>query len=138
MKRIIHTILTSMFLSVVLLFSQNGGAQLISRQPGDTFPCPGEWMPDCNPKAREVVKQLHNIKTTILPNPTRNYFTVQVSDMENTSAEIKVFDQNGILRYEVCGSAYQTYRFGDGFMPGLYLVQINLSGKQVTIKALKW
>lgn len=137
MKRMIRTILTSVFLLIALLFSQNSLAQNTSRQPGDTFPCPGEWIPDCNPKVREVVKQLHQIKTGILPNPTRNYFTIHVSDIGTANAEIKVFDANGLLRYEVYGSSYQTYRFGDGFISGLYFVQISLGGRRMTVKALK-
>lgn len=137
MKRRIRTILTSLFLSTALLFSQNSYEQIASRQPGDTFPCAGEWVGYCNPKLREIVNDLHNIKTTMLPNPTRRYFSLQVCEVENAVAEIKVFDANGTLRYQCCGSAYQTYRFGDGFIPGLYFVQISLGSKQVRMKALK-
>lgn len=137
MKKMLRTTLTSAFLLVALLFTQNSPAQLTSRPPGDTFPCPGEWIPDCNPKARELVKQFHQIKTGILPNPARSYFTLLVSEAESVTAEIKVYDANGMLRYEVCGSAYQTYRFGQDFIAGLYFVQVRCGRKQVTMKVLK-
>jgi len=137
MKRMIQLFLTSLFLLIALLFTQNSWAQFTSRPPADTFPCPGEWIPDCNPKVREVVKQLNQIKSGILPNPTRNYFTVHVSDIGTANAEIKVYDANGMLRYEAFGSSYQNYRFGDGFNSGLYFIQIGLDGKQTTLKALK-
>lgn len=137
MKRMLRTFQTSVFLLIALLFTQYSLAQPATRQPGDTFPCPGEWIPDCNPKMREIVKQLNQMKTALLPNPARNYFTIHFSDIGTANTEIKVFDANGMLRYEAYGSSCQTYRFGDGFNAGLYFVQISLEGMQVTMKALK-
>lgn len=137
MKGLFRRILTSAFFSIALLFTQNSWTQLTSRPPGDSFPCPGEWIPDCNPKIREIAKQLQQIKTGILPNPTRTYFTVHIPDIENGDADIKVFDVNGKLLFETSGRSFQTYRFGNGFIPGLYFIQVGIGGKQVKVKGLK-
>ena len=137
MKRRIRTSLTSVLLLFAVLFTQNSLAQRPSRQPGDSFPCPGEWIPDCNPKLREVVKDVNRIKTRIAPNPATHYFTVHFSDVGTANAEIKVFDTNGTLRYEAYGSSCHPYRFGDGFKSGMYFVQVSVDGKQCTMKALK-
>ncbi|MEJ7681436.1 MAG: T9SS type A sorting domain-containing protein [Segetibacter sp.] len=63
------------------------------------------------------------------PNPSTNYFTVKLQSRVNEKAQLKVFDALGRPVYLTEGSSNQTYRFGDGFASGSYLLQVTQGEK---------
>jgi hypothetical protein len=132
MKRRISRILTS----AIVLFtfsSQNSSAQ--SNPPTG---CPGEWTPECNIKVKEKMSDVLVInKTAIWPNPSNNYFNLQLPDITGSHVQIRVLNTQGVILYSEYSGAAKTCRFGEGFVPGLYFVQIFLDGKQTTFRVLK-
>jgi len=71
------------------------------------------------------------------PNPSERFFTLNVDGDYNKDVEIKVFNLSGKQVYVTKGSANRTYRFGDGFINGVYLVEVIQGDKRKTIKLIK-
>jgi hypothetical protein len=70
------------------------------------------------------------------PNPSRSYFNLRLS-ADNGNVQIKVMDAQGKLVFSAKGTSSKIYRFGDGFTPGLYFVEVIQNGKHTTTKLLK-
>ncbi len=53
------------------------------------------------------------------------------------SATVGVFDVNGKIIYITKGLPEQTYRFGESFAPGVYMIEVRQEGDMKTVKAIK-
>jgi hypothetical protein len=137
MKSMIKRLLASLFVLIVLLLTENISAQTKSSQPGNSNGCPGEWIEDCNIKIKEHANTLLIIKTEVWPNPSGSYFILQLSGILGNNAQIKVMDAQGRVLFSSYGSASKLCRFGDGFVPGLYFVQVILNNKQIVLRVVK-
>ncbi len=74
----------------------------------------------------------------VWPNPSNNYFTLHPA--KNGSSEIvtlKVYNVNGQHVYIANGSSKKDYRFGEGFTPGMYMVEIIQGNNRTTFKLIK-
>jgi hypothetical protein len=88
-----------------------------------------------NQKLAGVTQQL---AVKIRPIPTETYFTLNVSTPVNqTPVEINVYDVTGRKIQQLRGSAFDTYRFGDNYTVGAYLIEVVQDGQRVTQKVLK-
>ncbi len=71
------------------------------------------------------------------PNPAADYFTLQVQSKNAANVTIRVMDVNGKQVYNTGGAANKNYRFGDAFLAGVYLVEINQGNERYTLKLVK-
>lgn len=72
------------------------------------------------------------------PNPSRGYFSLNISLEGNSPATIRIFDIKGRMveaRYNLTGS--QVIRVGHQYLPGMYLVQLQQSGLVRQLKLVK-
>ena len=66
-------------------------------------------------------------RVTIWPNPTTNYFKLQLSKIHGPyTVYITVYNSSGILVYATQGDVYTQYSFGNSFSKGSYLVKIRI------------
>jgi uncharacterized protein YegP (UPF0339 family) len=66
-------------------------------------------------------------KVTIWPNPTTNYFKLQLSRIHGPyTVYITVYNTQGILVYATQGDVYRQYSFGNSFSKGTYLVKVRV------------
>lgn len=77
------------------------------------------------------------INVNVAPNPSRNYFTLKLSAIKTNSVQIRVLDIHGRLLFAARGSVNTTYRFGDKFLPGIYMVEVIQDTERKTIKVVK-
>ena len=77
------------------------------------------------------------LEITAYPNPTESYFNLKVKSTSAAEVQIKVFDISGKLLQVLKGSPDQTFRFGDRFIAGAYVVEVLQGEKQVTAKIIK-
>ena len=77
------------------------------------------------------------IVATVSPNPTETEFTLTLSGNSNKQVELRVIDMYGRSVYHTTGSGNQSYKFGERFTSGVYIVEI-LQGKIVkNLKVIK-
>ena len=66
-------------------------------------------------------------KVTIWPNPTTNYFKLQLSRIHGPyTVYITVYNTQGRLVYATQGDVYRQYSFGNSFSKGTYLVKVRV------------
>jgi hypothetical protein len=66
-------------------------------------------------------------KVSIWPNPTTNYFKLQVSKIHGPyTVYIDVFNSQGMWMYSTKGDIYTQYTFGDNFPAGSYYVKVKI------------
>jgi len=58
------------------------------------------------------------------PNPSSGYFNLQVNGNSKEKVVVNVFTITGALIYKTEGTANRTYRLGDGWVNGAYLVEV--------------
>ena len=80
---------------------------------------------------------LISLNVKVLPNPSENYFTLTMSGIKNEPVQIKVVDMFGKVLFTAHGNANDTYRFGDQFASGAYMVEIIQATEKKTIKVVK-
>jgi hypothetical protein len=74
----------------------------------------------------------------IWPNPTGDYFNLRpASGVPDGKVQIRIFDALGKAIFSTTGSALKDYRFGENFLPGLYMVEISQGGKRTVVKLVK-
>ena len=71
------------------------------------------------------------------PNPSEQYFNLNVQSGSQEAVDLKVFDIHGRVVYTTRGSANQSYRFGDKFVAGIYLVEVRQGDKRSVIQIVK-
>ncbi len=74
---------------------------------------------------------------SLSPNPTANNFTLHVRASRQVSIQLRVMNVNGKTLYTTKGSPEQTYRFGETFAPGVYLMEVRQGDDMKTVKAVK-
>ena len=80
----------------------------------------------------------YRFRVSIWPNPTTNYFKLQVSKIHtNVMVYINVYNALGNLVYSTQGDAYTTYSFGHYFAPGNYFVKVKIGGDTKTYSVIK-
>ena len=85
----------------------------------------------------EQVPETTQFKVQVFPNPTEDYFTLNVEGSVNEKVQLKVVDISGRVVYVTEGSANQNYRFGENFKNGAYIVEVRQGDKRSTIKLIK-
>ncbi|MBA2499175.1 MAG: T9SS type A sorting domain-containing protein, partial [Chitinophagaceae bacterium] len=92
-----------------------------------------------NPIAETIQKpaitQLFTVKA--YPNPSERFFNLNVTSGSQETVDLKVFDIQGRVVYTTRGSANQSYRFGDKFVAGIYLVEVRQGDKRSVIQIVK-
>lgn len=77
-------------------------------------------------------------KAKVWPNPSNSSFTLQpANNISNETVQLRVFDINGKQVYSANGNANKNYHFGDGFIPGMYMLEMIQGGVIKTFKLVK-
>ena len=77
------------------------------------------------------------LQAILFPNPSNNLFTVKVKGKYNEPIMIRVLDVNGKTLFADKGLPNQSFRFGESFISGTYLVEIRQGEEVKTLKAVK-
>lgn len=103
--------------------------------------CPGSpATPENNSadKNPDATKQGDDIlSVTVLPNPSETYFTLRVQSGSTKNVEIAVYTISGKLVQKLKGSATESFRFGDSYISGTYIVKVQQGSKQTMVKVVK-
>lgn len=83
----------------------------------------------------QVTAKGFTIKT--FPNPSNSYFTLTVNSLTTEKVQVKVFDLVGREVFNANGSSNETFKFGEHFSKGNYLVRVIQADKQATAKVTK-
>src|SRR6185295_5230762 len=78
------------------------------------------------------------LEATAYPNPSQNFFNLQVKSSNTADVEIKVFDISGKQVDQLKGASYQTYKFGNKLVAGTYIVEVRQGTERVTTKVIKF
>jgi arylsulfatase A len=76
-------------------------------------------------------------KVDIFPNPSATEFNLIAISNSDEKVEIIVMDINGKKVYEVVGNSNETYRFGNRFSAGMYIVTVTQSSHTQKLKLIK-
>lgn len=79
----------------------------------------------------------HMFDCKVMPNPSKQYFSIQITSSSNEKIEAKLLDENGRLISKLNTVKNQSLRFGDDLRPGVYLVEITQGEQHKTIKVIK-
>ena len=77
------------------------------------------------------------IVATVSPNPTETEFTLTLSGNSNKQVELRVIDMYGRVVFHTTGSANQSYKFGERFIGGVYIVEILQGNLVKNLKIVK-
>jgi len=89
-----------------------------------------------NPKL--TLQTSASLSINVWPIPTETYFSLQVQSAPTTNdITINVYDVNGKKLQQLKGSVYDTYRFGDTYVAGTYMVEVIQGTSRVTQIILK-
>jgi hypothetical protein len=79
-----------------------------------------------------------NLMIKALPNPSFNYFDIQVSGKEGSNMQMRVFDLLGrVVETRSSLQPNQTVRVGSFYKPGIYLVEIVQDDQKQTVRLFK-
>ena len=74
----------------------------------------------------------------VLPNPTRNYFDIQLGGLNSGEINVKVFDFVGrVVDVRRLSSEGGTLRIGAAYRSGIYLVEISQGAQKQVLKLVK-
>ncbi len=89
-------------------------------------------------KAKAVkVSETDLLKVEVYPNPTATAFTLVLSGNNTGEVTIIVRDIMGRKAFETTGPGNKAYKFGNGFMAGVYTVQVLQGSNKQSIKLVK-
>ncbi|MET3886003.1 HYR domain-containing protein [Niastella sp. OAS944] len=74
---------------------------------------------------------------TVTPVPTENFFTLKIKSNSDETIQVKIFDIVGRQIEQLHGSPAQSYRFGNGYMQGSYIVEIHQGNKVKVMQVVK-
>jgi hypothetical protein len=81
--------------------------------------------------------ETNDLSVRVAPNPSRTEFSLTIQSSKRESLQLRVLDMYGKQVHTTKGAANQTYRFGAGFSPGMYVVEIMQGYKVKTLKVIK-
>ncbi|MEI9942853.1 MAG: carbohydrate-binding protein [Chitinophagaceae bacterium] len=92
--------------------------------------------------AANIKEQANEILTdklaiAVSPNPATAYFNLKVQSKNNDLLEIKVYNIQGRLVGTMRGGSNQTFRLGDNFLNGIYLIEVSQGNEKITTKVIK-
>lgn len=73
----------------------------------------------------------------LTPNPSGNYFNLQVTTASSEKIEVSLFDVNGRRMSKMNTVKNQTLRFGNDLRPGVYMIKVTQGEQQKIIKIVK-
>jgi len=73
----------------------------------------------------------------VWPLPTESLFNLSIQSSSKETVLINIYDITGKLVGQLRGSPLETYRFGDTYVAGTYLVEVIQGTNRVTQKILK-
>ena len=74
---------------------------------------------------------------TVSPNPSETYFTLLVQSSRTEDVVITVYTINGKLVQQIKGSVFESYRFGNSYTPGTYIVKVKQGSKETIVKVIR-
>ncbi len=77
------------------------------------------------------------LKVEVYPNPTATAFTLVLTGNNKDKVTIIVRDITGRKAYEAMGQSNKQFKFGSGFIPGVYMVQVLQGSYKQSIKLVK-
>lgn len=77
------------------------------------------------------------LEIVISPNPSNSFFTLVAHSSSKEAISMKVVDANGRIVYKYSGNVEHSYRFGENFSNGLYLIEVSQGDMMKTLKAVK-
>ena len=77
------------------------------------------------------------MKVNVTPNPSGTLFTMKMSSSNSKAVQIRVMDIEGRVLFTKTGSANDTYRFGEKFVAGTYIIEVSQGKERKTIKVVK-
>ncbi len=83
------------------------------------------------------IKSSNALEATLSPNPASGQFTLQVNASKKDIISIRILDVNGKSVYTTKGLPGQTFKFGESYMKGVYLVEVRQGNEIKTLKAVK-
>ncbi|MBL0183038.1 MAG: T9SS type A sorting domain-containing protein [Chitinophagaceae bacterium] len=83
-----------------------------------------------------IINEETPFSVKVLPNPSSNYFTLQVQSDLKEHVEIRVTDLQGRRVYNTRGNA-ASFRFGETFVKGIYLVEVVQGDQKRVLKLIK-
>jgi hypothetical protein len=87
-------------------------------------------------KGTDIISPATEVR--VWPNPSSGYFTLRPSTgVSNATVHLSVFDVNGKKVYTANGNANKDYRFGQSFIPGVYMAELMQGSERRTIKLVK-
>ena len=100
--------------------------------------CPGSpFAPLVNTNPKSAGSEDEELSVVVSPNPSESYFTLLVHSGSNKNVEVAVYTIGGKLIQKQKGSVSESYRFGDSYIAGTYVVKVNQGNKQVIVKVVK-
>jgi hypothetical protein len=73
----------------------------------------------------------------VWPLPTESFFNLTIQSSSRESVVINIYDITGRQIQQLRGSSLETYRFGDMYVAGTYLIEVIQGTNRVTQKILK-
>ena len=78
------------------------------------------------------------LKIQVFPNPSESEFTLMLpGNMINENVSVTVTDITGRMIQQSAGSGKLQYKFGNTFIPGVYIVEVNRGTDKARIKVVK-
>ena len=85
-----------------------------------------------------VVVELCNCdQHKVLPNPSSQYFNVEIESAANEKIEVNLYDINGRFISKLNAVKNQTYKFGNDLRPGVYMIEVRQGQQRKTVKLVK-
>ena len=84
-----------------------------------------------------ISNSITTFKVSISPNPTNSEFRLLVEGGINEKIEILVVTPDGKSVFQTTGSANKTYKFGNNFSPGLYIIKVVQGNMIKMLKVIK-
>jgi len=73
----------------------------------------------------------------VWPLPTESFFNLSIQSGSKETVMINIYDITGKKVQQLRGSPLETYRFGDTYVAGTYLIEVIQGTNRVTQKILK-
>jgi len=85
----------------------------------------------------DLIVRNEKLEVIAWPNPTENYFNLQVKAPGKETVEIRMYDMLGKIVQVQRGAPDQTYRFAERVVSGMYMIEVRQAGQTATIKVVK-